>query len=172
MANTYTLIASNTLGSSAASVTFSSIPNTYTDLVLRWSVRSTNASNFENIIIEFNDDTGTNYSRTSLTGSGSAASSNRETGFTTWNQAITNGANSTASTFGSGEVYIPNYTSTANKAGSFFGAQETNATAANIRINAYLYQNSTAITKIKLSSGNAENFVSGSSFFLYGIKNS
>ena len=172
MPSTYTLISSNVLSSSAASVTFSAIPSTYTDLVIRWSVRSTNASEFENIIIEFNDDTATNYSRTSLSGSGSAASSNRASSATTWNQAITNGANSTASTFGSGEVYIPNYTSTANKAGSFFGVQETNATAATIRANAYLYQNSTAITKIKLSSANSENFVSGSSFYLYGISKS
>lgn len=169
---TYTLIASNTLSSSAASVTFSSIPSTYTDLEIRWSVRSTNASDFENIIIEFNSDTGSNYSRTSLTGSGSAASSNRATSAATWNQAITNGATSTSNTFGSGALYIPSYTSTANKVGSNFGVQETNATAANIRVNAYLYQTSSAISSMKFSSANSENFVSGSSFFLYGIKNS
>jgi hypothetical protein len=44
MANTYTLIASNTLGASAASVTFSAIPSTYTDLVVRYSAASCDAA--------------------------------------------------------------------------------------------------------------------------------
>ena len=75
MANTYTLISSNTLTSSAASVTFSSIPATYTDLVLRISARSDRVSTTDRLRLTFNSDTATNYSNITLVGDGAAASS-------------------------------------------------------------------------------------------------
>jgi hypothetical protein len=73
--NTYEAIATQTLGSAAASVTFSSIPGTYTDLVL--VVAGTLTTGTENIVMQFNGDTGSNYSVTSLLGDGSTASSFR-----------------------------------------------------------------------------------------------
>ena len=170
MANTYTLIASNTLGASAASVTFSAIPATYTDLVLRFSARSTNADYFDNVTLELNTDTGTNYSRTTIQGNGASAVSPRVTSGANWNAAIINGNTSTADSFGSAEIYLPSYTSTSNKPASFFGVNETNSTTAVLRANAYLYQNAVAITEIKLQVANL--FVAGSSFFLYGISSS
>lgn len=74
MANTYTLISSNTLTSSAASVTFSSIPATYTDLVLRISSRTDAAGATATVAAQFNGDTtSANYSETNLNSDGATA---------------------------------------------------------------------------------------------------
>jgi hypothetical protein len=169
------LISSQTLASSAASVTFSSIPATYTDLVLRISAR-TNASGSVNDSIEitFNGDTASNYSTRIVAGSGSAAFSDQYSNNTpsrAWYGATGNSA--TANTFGSTEVYIPNYLVSQNKQISIFGLNETNATAATMAAVASLWRNTAAITSILLDplDGSA-TFNSGSSFYLYGLKNS
>jgi hypothetical protein len=75
-ANTYTQIASTTLGSAAASVTFSSIAGTYTDLVLIVNAKGTAAANPG---IRFNSDSATNYSSTAISGNGASAISFRYT---------------------------------------------------------------------------------------------
>lgn len=74
--STMTPIATTTLGSAAAAITFSSIPSTYTDLVLVCNIASTSSNT---LFIRFNGDTGTNYSATRLYGSGTAAGSDRDT---------------------------------------------------------------------------------------------
>jgi len=170
MANTYVLIASNTLSSTAASVTFSSIPGTYTDLVLRVSARDSADTPISSLTMTFNSDTATNYSQTILAGSGSAASSSRTTSVSGDARVVIQPSTYTTNVFGSFEIYIPNYTVSANKPYSYFGVTENNATAAEIRANAALWRNTAAISTITLAAPN--NFVSGSSFFLYGIKNS
>ena len=170
MANTYTLISSNVLSSSAASVTFSSIPSTYTDLVIRVTARSTLASISDDLSIRLNGGT-SGYSRTILLGNGSTAGSLRSS-----NAAAAvaygqiNGANATANSFGTAEVYIPNYTSTVSKPFSSYGVGETNATQAFMSVAALLSNLTSAVTSIDLFS--SIDFVSGSSFYLYGIKNS
>jgi len=63
---TYTLINSSTLTSATANVTFSSIPATYTDLLLIINAQSVQATTYDNVIIQFNADTGSNYSRTRI----------------------------------------------------------------------------------------------------------
>ena len=170
MPSTYTLISSNVLSSSAASVTFSSIPSTYTDLVLRWSARSDNTSSLRFVL---NNDTTANYSRTRLYATGSSALSSRNTGLSNW--AVYDGAapsTFTSNTFTSGQIYIPNYAGSANKIGAIFNAAENNSTADwSISVDAQLRSATAAITEIKTENA-AGNFVSGSSFYLYGIKNS
>jgi hypothetical protein len=170
MANTYTLISSNVLGSSAASVTFSSIPATYTDLVLRISDRLDNAGTSTNSNVQFNGDTATNYSRIVLAGSGSAASSSLNA-TQAFSRYLSNGGGTTASTFDSTEIYIPSYQVSQNKPLSIFTVTETNATAVDMQITASLWRNTAAITSITLTPSSG-NYVSGSSFYLYGIKNS
>lgn len=171
---TYSLIASNTLSSSAASVTFSSIPNTFTDLVLRFSGRtSTGSGSGYAAQIEFNGDTSTNYSyrniwNTSSTAVGSWSSSNDT--YASLLGAINTNAN-TANTFSSVEIYIPNYTSSNNKPLSAINATENNDPSFVIAATANLWRNSAAINQIKITTA-ASTFASGSSFFLYGIKNS
>lgn len=169
MANTYTLISSNVLTGSAASVTFSSIPSTYTDLVLRMSIRDTQASVDTAYNIKINGAT-TSQSGTSLYGTGSAAASARQTsGPVDFNRE--SGASATANTFGSIELYIPSYTASQNKPIGNFGAAETNATAVQMGVNAALWSNTAAITSLEILSSYATNWAAGSSFYLYGIKN-
>ena len=74
MAKTYEPISTQTLGSAAASVTFSSIPATYTDLVL---IANAQTSNNVDVFMRFNSDTANNYSSTTLVGDGTSASSSR-----------------------------------------------------------------------------------------------
>lgn len=170
---TYTLIASNTLSSSAASVTFSAIPNTYTDLVLRMSLRSTEASTTTPIEITFNSDTATNYSVTRINGSGSSgASSSSRTNYNFIDGFQVPGANGTSNTFSSTELYIPNYTASQNKPLSLMQVDERNNTVAEMNAIAGLWRNTAAITSITLDFFGATTYASGSSFFLYGIKNS
>lgn len=170
MAATYIPIASTTLSSSTASVTFSSIPATYTDLVLRCSARSNRASNIlDNMLYEFNSST-SNFSATRLLGDGSNATSNLVT--TNVSQIRLNASNSTSNTFTSFELYIPSYTASQNKPFSSFSALENNATEAHLAGIASLWSNTAAITSIKLSPQNGTSFLSDSTFHLYGIKNS
>ena len=172
MASSRYLISSQTLASSAASVTFSSIPATYTDLVLRVSARTgSSGSAIDRIQIQFSG-ISSSYSRTVLIGNGSAASSSRATSATYGLASGAEGASATSNTFGNTEFYIPNYTGSANKVFSSFGVSETNATAAEIGVMANLLSNTSAVNKIDLYSDDGSSFVSGSSFYLYGLKNS
>lgn len=168
---TYTLISSNVLASNAASVTFSSIPATYTDLVVRVSARASNPSVAYNIRVQFNSDSSTNYSETSLRGNGSATSSYRTTSATELVEGfVIDGDSATASTFGSLELYIPSYTASQSKPMSSFPVQENNTTAANIIPTAELWRNNAAITSIYMYVSGT-TFMAGSSFYLYGISN-
>ena len=172
MPATYTLISSNVLTTSAASVTFSAIPATYTDLVLRISARKDGGGN--TFKVQFNSDTATNYSNTVLTGNSSAASSTRNTSQVYVRVFGANESTFTANSFGSSEVYIPSYTVSQNKPIGNFGVSENNSAAADaafINATAGLWQNTAAITSIVITDPAAGNFVSGSSFYLYGISN-
>jgi hypothetical protein len=172
MANTYNFIASNVLSSSAASVTFSAIPATYTDLVVRWTGRVDTAAVTPSVYLQLNADTGTNYSYTALEGTGSAASSYRAATNAFIHIGRSSGSTATANTFGSGEVYIPSYTLSQNKPVGAVGMGETNATTAIMDATAGLWRNTAAITSVTVYPAASGNFVSGSSFYLYGIKNS
>jgi hypothetical protein len=172
MASTYVLISSQVLGSSAASVTFSSIPSTYTDLVLNFSAKDDRSSVSDSFTLQFNTDTATNYSYTRLTGSGSAAASSNASSSAPTIAGVVVASTATANTFSSNEIYIPNYLVSANKPLSITSMNENNATAANMEAHAYLWRNTSAINQIVLKPFLGTNFVSGSSFYLYGVKNS
>ena len=166
MANTYTLIASNTVGSGgASSVTFSSIPSTYTDLLVTCSVRM-NASSSP-FYLYFNAST-SNYTDKRLTGNGTAASSSSSSSARVGNY---NGTDTTANTFSSHSIYIPNYASSNYKSVSVDSVSENNATAAFAQLLADLWSDTAAITSIKLEEGSA-SFVQYSTFYLYGISKS
>ena len=177
MPSTYTLISSNVLASSAASVTFSAIPSTYTDLVVRASVRSDQTN--PDLMWRINNNTSSIYSDTQLNtswnGSSYVAQSVRDNAIDKFRiQYIGQESDSTANTFSNYEWYFPNYTVAQNRVVSFFGVDESNTASAAepvIAIGASLALTTTAISEISffLNSG---NYVSGSSFYLYGIKNS
>lgn len=172
MATTYTLISSNTLSSSAASVTFSSIPSTYTDLVLLISARTDRAAIQDGIRLVLNSDSSSNYSYTLLQGTGSGTASVTSGATTRGDVSYIDGNSSTANTFGNAEVYIPSYIVSANHQIGSFGVSENNATTAYLGIDANLWRNAVAINTITLSPGGGSNFLTNSSFYLYGIKNS
>jgi len=175
MANTYTLIESQVLGSSAASVTFSAIPATYTDLVLRYSARHNNAFSISQVLITFNGDTAANYSETVVYGNSVSAASGSQSGMSAIDFNYVDADSATANTFSSNELYIPNYTVSANKPMSWAGVTENNATTSNsamIVANASLWRNNATISSITLTAAASRNFLTGSSFYLYGIKNS
>lgn len=172
MANTYQLIASNTLGSSAASVTFSSIPGTYTDLVLKCSIRSADTSNTRGLFISYNGDSSTLYSIIRLSGDGATAFSQIASNATSSRLGTVNSDTSGANIFSSVEIYIPSYTASQNKPFSAFPAMEDNSATAYISASAGLYRSTTAISSINLTLDGTPLIKTGSSFFLYGISNS
>ena len=168
---TYTLINSNVLSSSAASVTFSAIASTFTDIVVRASVRTDRAGeNIDLLKLVINSDTSSTYTAKSLYGTSASAASNSTSGNEFYFDFI-NGPASTSNTFASYELYIPSYTVSQNKQMSTFSVQENNSTTARINTNANLFQSTAAVSNLQFSSYNAANFVSGTSFYLYGISN-
>ena len=173
MPSTYTLISSNVLSSSAASVTFSAIPSTYTDLVLRISARNSDTGRAD-VYLTVNGSGSSIYSATNVRGTGAAASSASYSAAAQFSFLQADSSSNTANTFGSLEIYIPNYLASANKPMSAFGVQEDNSASTNAWIvaNAMLFSSTTAISSLTMANAGAVTFNSGSSFYLYGIKNS
>ena len=168
---TYVAIAKTVLTGTQATITFSSIPSTYTDLVVLFSARTNEAAAASSgFFIYPNNNSGT-MSYTRIRGIGSSASSDFNNLDSYWRNAV-NGAGGTADTFASGELYIPNYAGSTFKVGSWTIVREENSATSNQIIGgAGLNRDTTAInTLTMISSGNS--FVSGSRFDLYGIKNS
>ena len=171
MPATYTLINSNVLSSSAASVTFSSIPATYTDLVLRWSARLDNNSVDEKFTL--NTTGGTSHSETIIkwnAAHGTPVASGRATGLG-YVETMADASTWTSNTFSSSEAYIPNYANTSyNKPFGVVSMTEFNATDTWNTLVAGLLNSTSAITQLTIAPSSG-NYVSGSSFYLYGISN-
>jgi hypothetical protein len=157
-------------------LTFSSIPQTYTDLVLRMSYRTDASGSFgSNPALRLNSDATANYGYTNIDGNGTSASSTTETSINALYMQSSDSSSNTANTFTSNEVYISNYTSTVCKQISQFKTAEQNATGAEMHVFASLYRGTSAISTILIGPSSniiSNNFVTGSSFYLYGIKNS
>lgn len=171
MANTYELIASNVLSSSAASVTFSAIPSTYTDLVLRVSIRLASGNYCS---IRLNGSSASNYSRVGIAASGTGVGNISNSNINYLRIIDVNTSSNTANTFSSEEIYLPNYTATQNHSVSIFGATEDNSSAGNtLGVIAALWSNTSAISSIEIADhiAGTATFDAGTSFYLYGIKN-
>jgi hypothetical protein len=166
MANTYTLISSVTVGSGgAANIDFTSIPATYTDLLIKLSGRNT-ASGDDRFTIQFNNSS-SNLSQLRFYGEGTNVSSDAPAG------AIQSTGISqdsyTANTFSNTDIYIPNYASSNNKSVSVEAVTENNDTTAYIMFVAGLWADSAAITSVKLTPMSSGNFKQYSTAYLYGI---
>jgi hypothetical protein len=171
MANTYVKIASASVGSSGATnFSFTSIPSTYTDLVLKVSLRDTASATFWGYNVYFNNSTASNYSFRRLYGTGSGTASDNFSSQSTLAPYAATGGTATASTFGSNDIYIPNYTSSTAKSVSFDGVSENNATSAVAGLTAGLWSLTNAITQIDITASGT--FAQYSTATLYGIKNS
>jgi hypothetical protein len=170
MANTLIPIQTYTLTASALSVTFSNIPQNYTDLKLVLSTRTDYPAINDGMNIVLNGST-SNFTFRQLYGNGSTAASNSGSINVGPNTA---GGSATASTFGNAEIYIPNYTSATAKTINVYGVGETSATASYVGVNTTLWNPGTnvPITSVGFVSANGSyNIVSGSTLTLYGVSN-
>lgn len=156
-----------TVTTSASSYTFTSISGAYTDLVLIGYLRSTKTgSNSDTLFIQYNSDTGTNYSHTRITGNGSTASSARQTNR---NEL---GLPEIASDADTSNIFTPvihnimNYSNSTTFKTSI--TRTSNSTIGPFAI-AGLWRSTSAITSIKVYPASGD-FVSGSTLTLYGIK--
>jgi hypothetical protein len=168
MPNTYEVISSVTVGSGGqAAIEFTSIPSTYTDLLVKISGRSALSALGDNATVSFNNSTANQSQRSLYTEVTASATSYTYTTFYIWLP----GSTATASTFGNTEIYIPNYAGSNNKSFSGDSVGENNGTRNDMALNASLWSNTSAITSVKVTS-NGGNFVQYSTAVLYGIKNS
>ena len=170
MANTYTLIASSTVGSGGvSSIDLQSITSTYTDLLVKLSLRSNRALAVDGITIYFNNDTTSgNYTAKRLYGTGSSVGSDSNAA----GMLAMNGDTATASTFGNAEIYIPNYTGSNAKSVSIDGISENNGTEAYQGLGAFLWSGTSAINRVTIIPEVGTTILQYSTAYLYGISNS
>ena len=176
MANTYTLIASSTVGSGgASSIDFTSISSTYTDLVIKISARAISAGGgtngvWDSIRVRFNNDSATNYAHKHLLTIDSAAptslSDSADTSLVSW----TDYSSATANTFGNMEIYIPNYVSSNQKSITTDAVMENNGSAGIWSFEAGKWSGTAAINRITITL-NSVNFAQYSTAYLYGVSN-
>ena len=158
------LIESKTLVTAQASIEFTSIPQTYTDLRFVLSLRSSRAAPVENAYLQFNNSS-TSYTYRRLYGTGSGTFSGTETKIYFDPPA----GSSTSNTFGNTSIYIPNYAGSTNKSVSIDDVTENNATLSYQLLSAGLWSNTSAITSVKFLSDTGSNFTADSVVSLYGI---
>jgi len=166
---TYTLISSNVLGSGATSVTFSSIPATYTDLILITSALSPGGgNNSRGYRFELNSDTATNYSQTWLANSVTTPVSSREASQT---RGRIGGISETASDVSSVITNFLDYANTTTYKTVLSRCSNANTNGdINVFAGVSLWRSTSAITTIKLTMSDNSSFITGSTFKLYGIE--
>ena len=178
MPPTYKLINSSVLTSSASSVEFTSIPATYTDLVFR--INAKQAANYADSgfsSLRLLAGSSSAYSATSIFTAGSSISvtiaSNQYSGNDSF--PVTLAASQSAISWGYAEIYIPNYLISQNHPSITSAGWEADQTNWNgnspmVYFSANLFSNTSALSVVRIASG-LGNFVSGSTFYLYGISN-
>jgi hypothetical protein len=167
---TFVLISSQVLGSSASTVTFSSIPQTYTDLKLIMSARSDRGSSVDTYKITVNG--ATNYTEAMIVGPalGAVAGSYLATSsFMSSNGGYLEASSQDTGIFNNTEYYFYKYTSTTNKSVGYFNTEESNGTTAYSVVGSHFLTSTAGITTITITINAGSNLVAGSSFYLYGI---
>lgn len=165
---TYEPIATTTLRSDVSSYTFSGIPDAYADLILQVNNQMSGASGWK---LRFNADTGSNYSMTTLQGYSNTASSYRVSNASSIYNNLVFGDSTTANVFTPNTVQISSYANTNTFKTLLWGWGTTTAAAGNGDMGDIvgLWRSTSAIYSIEISSWNAVNFKTGSTFSLYGI---
>lgn len=158
MASTYEPIATTTLGSSASSITLSSIPNTYTDfrVVIVGTVNSGGGPS-----VTFNGDTGSNYSRTYIVGNGSAVSTSTTTSAQSFNLGYWDTTYPCMATL---DVF--SYAGSKYKTALGDVASDQNSTLGRVQKNIAVWLSTSAITSVTFSA----SFDAGTKMTIYGIK--
>jgi hypothetical protein len=170
---TYVAIAKTVLTTTNTTITFSSIPSTYTDLLLVFSSAVTSTGSTGAYLMFNNEGTGSTLgSSRVLEGRGSSGVTNSAGSGSVNYIDRCNVLNSTT-VFSNCEIYIPNYAGSTNKPINITTAVEGNSAGTDVYIDAQasLWRNTAAINRIDLQTS-AGSFQANSSFYLYGIKNS
>jgi hypothetical protein len=174
--STHIKISTITVGAGgAASIDFASIPATYTDLVLVGSLRGGSGGAAQDSFgVRVNNDASSIYTNLSLYGNGSAAESgvNASVVYLGYLNTFIPVSGSTASTFGSFSLYLPNYTSANYKSSSLDIVAENNTATAYATLSAGLYASTSAINRLTIYDRDYSSFAEFSSATLYGIKSS
>lgn len=170
----YESIATTTVGAGGQStVTFSSIPSTYTHLQIRGISRGTSGS-YDQIYMRFNSDTGNNYAAHAMYGDGTSAAAFGSSSVNQFSIAANTGSTQPANTFGTMIIDILDYASTAKfKTTRAISGANGNTTQGYIWFASGLWQSTNAITSIsfqRLVSGSNNPFDQYSHFALYGIR--
>ena len=160
---TYEPIATTTLGSAAASITFSSIAGTYTDLRISFTGTATGGTS---PIIRFNSDAATNYSQTYLQGDGASAASSS---YTSLSRIFLNSSSSMNTTPQFNSVDIFSYAGSTYKTILFTSSHDKNGSGV-IYSSVGLWRSTSAINTITLSLNGGSNMDIGTTATLYGIK--
>lgn len=158
--STYIALSNTTLSGTATSITFSSIPDSYRDLVL---VVTGRVNDYDWLSMQFNSDTGSNYSYVFMLGDGANSSSGSNTTTRAWFGRFSSGAGKISTSFAN----IMDYSAT-NKHKTILGSGNApdDLTAAI----ASRWASNTAISSIKVLPTGAAVFASGTTFALYGIE--
>jgi hypothetical protein len=168
--NSYESIASYNGTGSSGVITFSSIPSTYKHLQIRAILRGSSAHTANGTNMNYNSDTGANYTLHRLIGDGASASAD---GYTARSGAwfgLEVDANASANIYGAAVVDILDYTNTNKyKTSRSMGAYDLNGSG-QINYASALWLNTAAITSITITAAFGGNWTTGSSFALYGIK--
>ena len=163
--STLTPIATYTASGSVGTFTFSSIPQTYTDLVLIMNFANSTAA--ADTRVQFNGDTGTNYSYSYLAGSGTSASSGRGTNGTSIQ--FSNGPIGSTTTNETAIMQIMNYSNTATYKSTLTRVNVADGAYAGVGANVGLWRSTSAITSLTFAMSTG-NLTSSSTFTLYGVK--
>ena len=165
--STYTPIATTTIGSAVASYTFTSISGSYTDLVLVAQSRSTYTANGP-LTIQFNGDTGSNYSYTRIYGDGTTASSDRFATATSIDIGFLPGTNTSSGIFGISTLQLQNYSNATTYKTGLVRWNTTGSATPYVAAVVGLWRSTSAITSIKIFYTTG-NILADSIFTLYGI---
>jgi hypothetical protein len=156
MATTYVPIATTTASGGETTISFTSIPSTYTDLILQGNTIATTP--YE-LFVQFNSDTGTNYSNIYIEGNGTAASSGRSLTTASMSMAYSSSTNPNPTV-----IQIQNYANTAT-----YKTLLGRSSAASAAVESYvgMWRNTAAITSIQLKLTSGRSFSAGATFSLY-----
>ena len=164
-------IASTTVETPVTSVSFSSIPQGYTDLKLVGSVRGSRSSAYViNLSLTFNSST-TSYSDVFMYDNSGTVSTGKDTNYSSYAYIYGTADNATTNAFSSFEVYIPNYTSSNYKSFSSDTVMESNTSSFTLPtlLGAGLWSNTSAISSLSIGLNNGTSINANSTLTLYGV---
>lgn len=159
------------LSGTASSVTFSSIPQTYKNLLLLIDARSSVAAATDTLLVRLNGDTGANYDWITMRVINTTVSGSQSLGATSAEVATIPAASGTANFFGQSAIWLPAYTRAVQKGIISDSGSRDASTAANMSLRRHhaWWRNTAAITQIDVLPGTGPNFIAGTSVYLYGI---